>query len=102
MSSHSIRSQSAHFAVAFALALALIAAHGTAASQSAQPAATAASAGVVQKGNTLKMRPAKPGPGASVPHPPNPTPGGASIGPKKPTSISPGAASGVIAAPAAK
>ena len=100
MSSSSIRSQCTHLA----MALALIAAHGTASSQAAaQPAAAAASATVIQTGTTLKMRPVKPGPPASVPHPPNPTPGGTSIGPKKPTSISPGmAASAVISAPTAK
>lgn len=86
--------------IAIGVSLALACANSTAASHAgAQPAATAASATVMQKGNTLKMRPSKPGPGASVPHAPNPTPGGASIGPKKPTVISPSAASAVMAAP---
>ena len=99
MFNSSIRSQSTHLA----MALALIAAHGTAASQSAAQPSAAASTSVIQKGTTLKMRPVKPEPGASVPRAPNPTPGGASIGPKKPTSISPSAtASAVISAPAAK
>ncbi len=99
MSSSSLRSQCIHLA----MALALVAAHGTAASQSAAQPSTAASASVMQKGTTLKMRPVKPGPEASVPQKPHPTPGGASIGPKKPTSISPSAtASAVISAPAAK
>jgi hypothetical protein len=98
MYSNSIRSQ----CVPLAMAVALVAAHGTAASQGAvQPAATAASASVIQKGNTLKMRPVKSEPGASAPPRPHPTPGDASIGPKKPTYVAPGAASAIIAAPAA-